>query len=517
MNETHRLAIVGGGSVAVSFLAQFIVLIQKTPIDFPPIHITLFEPTGVIGQGTAYQADLNTNLLNVPANNMSLFDDKRTHFLEWLTTLSKDDLSRYGVKEIDGNDFYPRPLFGRYVSEQFTRIVKLACDLGVTVRVIENAVVAIERQQSRAMMLRDSAGGKYEADRVVLCNGNLSSDKFEALLPQAGFLNSPYPVAELARKIPNSASVGILGSNLSAIDAIVALVAQGHAGPIHCFSRQGRLPSVRSTFPTKVSDRLTRNSVHKWVTEQDGHLDLACIYEQLQKMILSHGYGDDLKDLLGADNSASDQLDWEIETSQARQRPWQSVLASTNDVIDLLWFYLAPEEKQQFQKRWMPQWMSRRAMFPMKNALKLQELMRRRQLYVHGGFQACMPVKDKDVFEVSYENGVGDVESVRCEYIINATGFSQNVEKSADPLVMDLLNSGMATSSPYGGFKLDFNTGSLIASNSEIVDEITVLGSLARGTYFWTISMDVNARLAGEQARQIVNALVVQGDKINVC
>jgi len=516
MNKTCQLSIVGGGSVAVSFLAQFIVLMQKRSSSPLPIQITLFEPTGIIGQGTAYQADLNTNLLNVPANNMSLFDEKRTHFLEWLASLSKDDLSRYGVNEIDGNDFYPRPLFGRYVSEQFSRIVQQASELGITVRVVPNSVVAIERQRPGALVLCDSAGCQYAADRVVLCNGNLSSDKFDALLPEAGFFNSPYPVAGLGKKIPGNATVGILGSNLSAIDAIVALVAQGHSGPIHCFSRQGKLPSVRSTRPTVVSDRLKRDGVLKWVEEQGGRLDLAGIYEQLQKMILSHGFGAEPGDLMGSANSASDQLDWEVETSLARQRPWQSVLASTNDVIDLLWCYLDSDEKQQFQKRWMPLWMSRRAMFPMKNALKLQALMKRGQLRIHGGFQACIPAKENGGFEVTYGNEAGGAESAGCDYIINATGFSQDVAKSTDPLVVDLLKSGTATPSPYGGFQLDFETGSLITSDGDLAEEITVLGSLARGTYFWTISMDVNARLANVQAGQMVNAFIRQGDSISV-
>jgi hypothetical protein len=33
---------------------------------------------------------------------------------------------------------------------------------------------------------------------------------------------------------------------------------------------------------------------------------------------------------------------------------------------------------------------------------------------------------------------------------------------------------------------------------------VSLLGSLATGTYFWTVSLDVNSRLALEQAQRLV-------------
>lgn len=510
MNKNCQLAIVGGGSVAISFLGQFIEHLQKKETDRYDLRILLFEPTGIIGQGTAYQADLNTNLLNVPARNMSLYDENRNHFVNWLSSLSRDELRDYGIDQIDGNDFYPRPLFGRYVGEQFTQIVSQANRIGVKIEVVQDSVVKIERQSKRRVILQDNSGNRYETDRVALCNGNLSSDKFESLLPYERFLNSPYPVAGLLKTIPEDATVGIIGSNLSAIDAIVALMAGGHTGPIHCFSRQGKLPSVRSTRPTVVNNKMTRTEVVEWVVEQGGSFRLDHIFAKLWEMIHSHSSTVDIHDIQGQGENAKAQLDWEIQESLARERPWQSVLASTNDVIDLLWYYLTREEKIKFQKQYMAQWMSRRSMFPMKNARKIQTLMSKDQLSVHANFLSCQPHKEGRYFDMHFRDETHLDRTLQCDFVINATGFSLNVEKSNDPLVASLLKSGMATASEYGGLKLDFHTGGLIDADGNLTEGITVLGSLARGTYFWTISMDVNARLANEQARQAMASLSKQ-------
>ena len=88
--------------------------------------------------------------------------------------------------------------------------------------------------------------GSPVARRVALCNGNLPSRAFPALAAAPGYFNSPYPVSELAAGIAADATVCVIGTSLSAVDAVVALQQAGHRGPLICVSRNGRLPSVRS-------------------------------------------------------------------------------------------------------------------------------------------------------------------------------------------------------------------------------------------------------------------------------
>lgn len=539
MDAMCRLGIVGGGSVGISFLAQFIAHLESGANragNVPGCHITLFEPAEKIGHGTAYQHDLNTNLLNVPAGNMSLYDKHRAHFVQWLAAQPEAFLQSYGIRDIDPAAFYPRPLFGRYVHEHFDRLVAQAAALGVQVQVVRSAVVAIARhaagqeqgqQQGQQqgqdghgqgqwpkvqtpIQLTDHAGTNHIVDHLVLCNGNLASDKFEALVPCAGFLNSPYPVSALSQAVAANATVAILGTNLSAIDAVVALKAHGHEGQIHCFSRQGVLPAVRSVHPTVMPYRLSRADVHALALANGGRLGLEDVVGQLHKQILAVDPGFDIRDIAGGGSDAVSLLNHDLEAACSGPRPWQAVLAAANEVIDLLWFYLDQPARRQFQSRWRSQWMSRRAMFPVQNARQLQSLIEKGQLHIHGGFQMCEPRANGHGFLLHHRDVAGALQQHACDVVINATGFSQDVRQSSDPLIMQLLQSGQARASEYGGFELDFDTGCLISANGTIAHDMTVLGSLACGTYFWTVSMDVNARLANEQAARSTSKLCRQ-------
>ena len=521
MDDICRIGIVGGGSVGISFLAQLVAHLEThlatSAGHAAACHITVFEPDEKIGQGTAYQDDLNTNLLNVPAGNMSLYDRHRSHFVQWMAAQPVSLLRSYGVSDIDPAAFYPRPLFGRYVHEQFERIVAQAAALGVRVQVVRNTVVAIARhaagqgQGARSQIqLTDLAGASYVVDQLVLCNGNLASDKFDALVPCAGFINSPYPVRALSQAIPVQATVAILGANLSAIDAVVALKAHRHAGQIHCFSRQGVLPAVRSVHRTHVPSRLSRAQVHAMALAKGGRLGMDDVLGMLREQILAIDPGFDVRDIAGGGADAARQLNRELDAACSGPRPWQAVLAAANEVIDLLWFYLDQPSRQQFQSRWRSQWMSRRAMFPVQNARQLQHLIKAGQLHIHGGFNTCEPVADGAGFILHYRAAAAQAKEQRCDIVINATGFSQDARQTSDPLVTQLLQSGLARACEYGGFELDFETGCLVTASGAIADDITVLGSLACGTYFWTVSMDVNARLANEQAGRLAGKLAAK-------
>lgn len=239
------LAIAGGGSVGVSFLYQFLLALRAEPRMRPPT-IHLFEPNAAPGPGGAYQDDLRSNLLNIPAGNMSARADHRLDFVDWLREQDADWLHGYGVTAIDPADFLPRPLFGAYMRAVYGRCHRLSEALGVTLVHVPSRVHRVVPQPDGRVHVQPDHGVPLAARHVVLCNGNLPSQAFPALEGVAGYFNSPYPVSALADVIAPDASVCIVGTSLSAVDAVAALQQAGHRGPMLCVSRNGRLPSVRS-------------------------------------------------------------------------------------------------------------------------------------------------------------------------------------------------------------------------------------------------------------------------------
>lgn len=495
---SSRLAIVGGGSVAVSFLYQFLA-------EWPEgraLEVVIFEPRREVGPGSAYQADLASNLLNIPVNRMSAVATEPDSFMDWLRTRDPAWLRAHGVQAVEPAAFLPRPVFGCYLRDLYERALACARRKGVAVRRIAQAAVGVWPLASGQAAVLGDGGERVMASRVVLCNGNLPSVAFAELAPLPGYFNSPYPVADLCGRIGRDDAVCIVGTSLSAIDAIAALRAQGHRGALHCVSRNGRLPAVRSPHNIKVSlPELPE-------PEPDGRVTLDGLLDSLRRALRAAGGSEDHEDILGLPGPAGPALDAEIARSQAGARPWQSVAAATNDRIEYIWHALDDAERRRFHRDWRTLWMARRATFPMRNALTLQQALHEGQLHVHGGFRSARYDAAGGAFVV--ETGDGQ-PALAAPWLVNATSFSMDVQASADPLVRQLCAQGQARPHALGGFDLDFATGCLLDRDGRPVPQVSVLGSLAAGTYFWTTSMEVNARLAHGQAVRLARECAGEG------
>ncbi len=509
VNAHADIAIVGGGSVGVSFLAQFIKCLgQQKNGPAGPIRILLFEPRELPGGGEAYSPDLNTNLLNIPVRNMSAYADDKTHFRRWLAELSPSTLARFGVTDYDGDSFLPRPLFGHYMESVYSESQRQVATGAISLQHIQGSASALNKNKHDNWEI--SCGSElYTATRVVLCNGNLPSIAFPELERHARYFNNPYPVSKLVQSIERTANVGIIGSSLSAIDAIVALKQAGHEGMIICASRNGRLPSVRSVHNRSTHDaQLTAQAIRQLAQSHHGRLTLQQFFTLLKSQISALGGQPDIADMLGPQLPADATLDHEVQVSQERERLWQVVCSSSNEIIDLVWHLLPDEERRAYYTHWRSIWMARRATFPMQNALKLQHYFKSGALQVLKGYRQCRHDAGLGTFVLSVQAEQGVSEEIHhVDYVVNATSFSLDAANANDTLIKHLLQQGHAVADPFGGLKLDYDTGCLIDAQGGTQPTLSLLGSLAVGTYFWTLSMDVNARLALDQAQQIVQRL----------
>ncbi|MFC4276293.1 FAD/NAD(P)-binding protein [Achromobacter aloeverae] len=513
MTESLKLAIVGGGSVAVSFLAQFLRAWPGPVAGLDAgrrLEVVLFEPRAEVGPGTAYQDDSASNLLNIPVGRMSALARVPGDFLDWLRARDPAWLREQGVDEATPSSFLPRPVFGHYLRDLHRDCLALAARKGVRVERVAAAVVGVWPARIEGEGGGDGLGAivlaadgtRIDAHRVVLCNGNLPSTAFEALGALPGYFNSPYPVADLTARIGADDAVAIVGTSLSAIDAIAALAARGHRGPVFSVSRNGRLPSVRSPHnrTVKLPDLP--------LPEPDGRVTLDGVLDSLRRALREEGGIEEPDDILGLPGPARTALDAEIARSQAGPRPWQAVAAATNDRIEHIWHALDDSERRRFHRDWRTLWMARRATFPMRNALTVQGLLKRGQLRVEAGFRDVRYDAARGLFEIACGTAEGG-GTLGAPWLVNATSFSMDVEGTSDPLVKRLLADGHARAHPLGGFDQDFETGCLRDADGRIVSQVSVLGSLAAGTYFWTTSMEVNARLALGQAERLAREMRV--------
>lgn len=509
MREREVVVIVGGGSVGISFLVQLVnETIAKRVAQ--QVEIVMFEPQKEAGPGYAYQRDYATNVLNTRADAMSAVHADRGHFLGWLDRNRDAWEPDFPGLAPAPDAFLPRSLFGRYLAATFTDTVARAQMADIAIRYVHDTVVDIVPCHDGNYYVDTRSAGAFHANRVVLCCGNLESTNFPALVGTPNFHNNPYPGEKFADCVPATASVCILGTNLSAIDTAISLIQGGHKGKIVCVSRNGRLPSVRGALNNPVTLRLlTHERIDAIMAANGGILRLADVAALIRSEFEAcTGAALDVDAIMNMGAGAYDYLSTEIEQSATQQRFWQSVIYATNFIIDYIWHKLDLTEKRLFQSGMKALWFSYRVSFPLENARKILEYMRTDRMSVFGGFMDIKARPENGTFDLRIADGkTGFRSTIECDAVINATSYSTDVTQTDNTLVRSLLRRRLAQPNEFGGFALDFESGRLAGADRGVSRGISVLGSLATGTYFWTNAMDVNARLAAQQAARIASEI----------
>lgn len=501
--KTSTIAVVGGGSVATSFVRQLAERLKASPAKSVE-EVLVFEPHLQPGAGAAYQADTASNLLNTRVASMSPITGRPTHFRDWLGANKARWQPMFPGLEPNDDSFAPRALFGSYLNEVFVEAVGSLRQQGVRVRHVTSRVAAIRRLPTVYEVV--TAQGKVHAvPCVVLAIGNLETSDWDHLQHHDRYFNTPYPCNKVVERIDSKKSVCIIGSSLSAIDAAVSLSDAGHEGKIVMVSRNGRLPSVRGEQNLKRAPKLlSRERMRELAAIKAGGVSLTEIAQLLLKELeICEERHPSLDDIMRKGEGPHRYLDSEIAEATECDRAWQAIVYALNDSIDLIWHMLSLDQKREFQSKFKSLWHSYRVSFPIQNALKLQKLLHTDQLTVYGGYKDAFYDDAKGRFSVAIDDCRKRFEATLfADYLVNATGYTNDVTRCRSSLVRGLLNSGLACANEFGGINIDFDTGRVVARSGLPMPGLFALGSLASGTYFWTNAMSVNTRLAAGVVEQ---------------
>lgn len=255
----HTIAIVGAGPASVYILKHLSNSEQR-------LSITIFEAGATSGPGLPYSAEFNSPdlLSNIPSVEIP---PVTTGLMEWMTNASDETLARYTILRtmISDRESYPRMLIGEFYAQQFRNLVKLMQDRGHKIEVLQHTQVEDIKPLATGFEIvlnsLDPVPGR-RADTVVLATGHgrtLGKEKRYRRI-----FRSPYPVGNL--RLTADKSAVILGSSLSAIDAVVTLAmrygrfeedgsrlsyipAKGSAIKLTMASRKGLLPDADFYYP----------------------------------------------------------------------------------------------------------------------------------------------------------------------------------------------------------------------------------------------------------------------------
>ena len=219
-NGMPRIAIVGSGPTCIYTLKG---LIEAAV----PVCITIFESHRDPGKGTPYYPPTNDRamLANIASVELPTITETLVH---WLRRQSDQTLEELGTKRemIAEREFYPRILIGEYLHDQFWALIRLGIKRGHAIEVKAATKVTDVRLLGNAidMDFRHGEEGSKTAqfDQVVLATGHSWPETTET---SPGYFVSPWPNKDL--ETIGNCSVGILGTSLSGIDAVVS-VATSH-------------------------------------------------------------------------------------------------------------------------------------------------------------------------------------------------------------------------------------------------------------------------------------------------
>lgn len=451
------VAIVGGGFSGVMTGVNLARLSQR------PLRLTLINQHRPTARGVAYGSRRNEHLLNVAARNMSAFPEMPDHFMQWLRTRSEFDTVR--DRELRER-FIPRMIYGDYLRGLMQQHLQSPpASLPVETNITEAEAVDIEPKNGGAA-IHLSNGDIVDVERVVLATGNEAPAGFPGaaeLHEHPAWVGNPWQTWE--NRLPGyEGEVVVLGTGLTAVDAIITLRALGWQGLVHAVSRNGWLPNPHfrgieyPDFPPKGENLATFG-----LAKLTGLLEHHCAR---------------LREIGGNPAIVVDKL------RPHTQRIWQS-------------FTL--EERWEFVRRHAARWNVLRHRIAPEIHAQITMAQLTGQLRVHA---AAIEGVEAEGDRVRVR--LGDGKTLSGDIVINATGPQTRFSDTKSTLLRNLLRRGLVAADEMEmGIRVKPDHV-VIGGDGKRSNFLLALGPLLRGTRWETIAVPE----LREQARRVAETVL---------
>lgn len=394
--DEKRIAIVGAGFSGMAVAIQLLRRLRG------PARVLLVNRSLRFGRGLAYGTNSPSHLLNVPAGRMGIDPAQEGGFADYL---------RSRGLEYRPGDFVPRSLYGDYLERALLKAQSAAAS-GVRLELVESEVLGLDPSGAPVLTLGD--GSLLAADEVVLALGNFTplppatpSMPDWAALPLVNDVWSPGALAGLDPDAP----VLLVGTGLTAYDAVLVLLEQAHRGPITMLSRRALLPQPHRELETPPAAGLVPT------------------------------------DILAGEHSALAMLRAVrrlVRDAAAAGHDWRDVVGGLRSQTPRLWQQLDPRSRGQFLRHLGPYWDTHRHRAAPAIWRRIRDALDRGQLRVEagrlddvqceaGGSHASVRWRSR---------GTGATKEASFSRVINCTGPSSNLRRVQDPLIVHLRTEG---------------------------------------------------------------------------
>ncbi|WP_354638578.1 FAD/NAD(P)-binding protein [Kitasatospora camelliae] len=478
-----RFAVAGMGATGVGvFVALVRSLLDGGRAEGCEVHI--FETGERLGAGVAYSTPHDCHLLNMRAGTMSVQADDPDHFVRWLA--GRQD----APAEAKEATYVPRRLFASYLQEHFGEALREARRAGIRVST-HRAVVSDCREDARGVHLIAGVD-HFLVDYAFLCLGDLPSTEYLEFTKVPTYVHSMWQGAGLEGVDPD-ATVGIIGSSLTAVDALLLLRSTGHRGAVSCFSRRRSLPKVQGPRVDHTLKYVTEEELRRLSADFTRELELDEV-AGLFRRELEEGLGiaiDWTRVLAEPDASFTGTLARDVRLAENGQTLWYSILDATSEVIPLVWRAMSPAARESFVRDHLSIWSMFRHCMPLDNARRLLDMAEDGAFEALTGLTAVSYDEDRELFRMEGAQA-GEPFAREVRYLVNATGTGFALDRSDSSLIQNMLMRGDIRPHPLGGIDVDFDTMRVIGRDGSPSDRALYIGPLTRGVHFYTNSFETN-------------------------
>ncbi len=292
------------------------------------------------------------------------------------------------------------------------------------------------------------SGESLQAGVVVLAIGNsppVSPACFASLSAHRYMSNAWASEDQLT--IGCADAVLVVGTGLTAIDQILKLSRDEHAGTIYVLSRRGKLPALHAHAPA-------------WSSEWTATLpsDIRSIFREVRK---------------------------QVELAKAAGTDWRSVIDSLRHSTPKIWQSLSPAEKKRFVRHVRPYWEIARHRIPPSTYAELERLMEQNRMLLLSG-RIGEAFEGEDCVEVMYlDRDTSERKSLRVDRVINCAGLG-TVSRVQDALPASLLDQNCARLDCLG---LGIETGAhgaVVNSDGRLSQNLFLIGPVRKAS-LWSL------------------------------
>lgn len=477
----YRFAIIGGGLTATSMICQLIDRVEDlrehAHLNPQNLSVDIFEKQSEIGPGMPHNARfvMPCHITNMCAEDMTVRVRCPGDFQRWVMNSGAPFKELYPeqfglmTKTAPGGSchHYPRAMMGEYLKARIKDALNSADKCGMTVSLHPDSEVVdfVESDRQVYLDVRHASG---DINRFGPFNGALLATGH--WMEPAGLDNdfsSPWPAEELLHNIPPGATVGVIGSSLSAIEVALTLTSDGQfsrkddgtlvylppAEPrkITLYSRSGLLPRVRGRIGARPNRYLTCARLREEIERNPYDIELSALFDLLSRE-LADAYDKpvDWQNIVNPSESVLQRLEDDLHRAQHGDGTdqaliWQTVLVEIFPLVREVYLHLKPEDRVRFDLEFNTFFFLHAATQPIINAEKLRALIKAGIVWVVrvGTDYRLSSHDESDMYLLEYTQKDGTLRSDLFSHRVDARGQRRSVASDPSELIQNLLRKGI--------------------------------------------------------------------------